>query len=225
MKSKIIIAIDGPAGSGKSTVAKLVAARLRIPYIDTGAMYRAVTLKALKDKIPFQSARRLIQAAKNSRIEFKGTDPLKQRVYLDGTEVTKQIRLPELTRNVFYIARKPGIRCQMVKKQRRIGKKLGAVMEGRDIGTKVFPRADFKFYFEARPEVRARRRYQELKKSGHRARYQRVFKELVARDKTDLQRKEGPLRKAKDAILIDTTELTIKQVVDTILRSVCQAIL
>src|SRR3989338_1761615 len=142
---KLIIAIDGPAGSGKSSTAKALAKRIGSPYIDTGAMYRAVTLKAMEQKVPFEAKRRLIQIAKKMKIEFKNTGatrrvaPALQHVFLDGHDVTEQIRTPELTTNVFHVAQEPLIRREMVKKQRHMAGKAGAVMEGRDIGTVVFP--------------------------------------------------------------------------------------
>ena len=215
MPSKLIIAIDGPAGSGKSTVAKILAKKLKVPYVDTGAMYRAATLGAMNAGIDFNKTGDLVIAAKKAKITFKG-----KRVFLNGREVTKEIRTPELTKNVFYIAQEPLIRREMVKKQRAMGKKSGAVMEGRDIGTMVFPDADFKFFLEADPKVRARRRYRELVQTGKRVRYSEVLKDLIRRDKSDKTRQEGPLRAAQDAFLIDTTSLTIDEVVDRILARV-----
>ena len=198
---KLIIAIDGPAGSGKSTVARLVAR----------------TLKAMRQKVSLEDSKKLAGLARDARIHFE--DGLgKQKVFLDGKNVTKNIRLPELTKNVFYVAKTPLIRREMVKKQRALGKKQGAVMEGRDIGTVVFPRADCKFYLDANPRVRARRRYKELIKSGKQAAFNEVLADLKKRDLSDKTRSEGPLRKAKDALRIDTTSLTIERVVDRILQ-------
>ncbi len=216
---KLIIAIDGPAGSGKSTVAKIVAKKLKLPYIDTGAMYRAVTLKGIQEGIDLQNTKALIVAAKKARIELLEVRG-QQKFLLDKKDVTQAIRTPELTKNVFYVAQEPLIRREMVKKQRLMGQKSGAVMEGRDIGTVVFPEADFKFYLEADPEVRARRRYLELRKTGGKAAYSEVLKDLIRRDRSDKTRKEGPLRVAKDAFFLNTTPLTIPEVVDTILTRV-----
>src|SRR3989338_1947000 len=215
---KLIIAIDGPAGSGKSTTAQALAVRMKLPYIDTGAMYRAVTLRAMNERISFENKKALVVVAKKARIELKGKNPQKQRVLLDGKEVTKEIRLPELTKNVFYISQEPAIRREMVKKQQAMGKKAGAVMEGRDIGTKVFPNADYKFFFVASPEIRSKRRFKEIIAEGKKISIQEVLSDLIRRDKTDLTRKEGPLKKAKDALLIDTTSLTIEGTVDRILQ-------
>jgi cytidylate kinase len=213
---KIVIAIDGPAGSGKSTAAKLIAKKLKIPYIDTGAMYRAVTLKVMKSQISLDDKKALVRAAKKARIAFKGFNPMKQRVYLDGRDVTREIRLPELTKKVFHLAQLTPVRKELVRKQKRLGKFNGAVMEGRDIGTIVFPKADFKFYFEAKPTERAKRRYKELCQAGHKASLKSVLRDILKRDATDYNRKEGPLKKAKDAHLIDTTSLTIDETVDKI---------
>jgi cytidylate kinase len=214
VKRKLIIAIDGPAGSGKSTTAREVAKRLKLPYIDTGAMYRAVTLKAMRESIPLSSKERLVAAAKRARIELHGKDPNRQKVFLDGKDVTKDIREPELTKNVFHVAQEPLIRREMVKKQRALGRRAGAVMEGRDIGTVVFPRADFKFYFDSNPALRALRRWRELSKAGKKASLAQVEKELKKRDLTDLRRKESPLKRARDAYYIDTTPLTIDETAD-----------
>ena len=219
-KRKLIIAIDGPAGSGKSTTARAVAKRLKLPYIDTGAMYRAITLKAMEENIPFSSKQRLVGAARRARIELRGKDPNRQKVFLDGRDVTRFIREPELTKKVFHVAQEPLIRREMVKKQRAMGRLGGAVMEGRDIGTKVFPNADFKFYFDSDPALRALRRWRELVRAGKKVTFQAVQKELKSRDLADIRRKEGPLRRAKDAYYIDTTPLTIDETADRIIAAI-----
>lgn len=213
---KLIIAIDGPAGSGKSTVARRVAKKLGLPYIDTGAMYRATTLKAMRQRIDLKDIAPLVRTAKSVSIHFQ-ENRSKQHVFLDSEDVTRAIRQPELTKNVFHVAKIPEIRRQMVKKQRLLGRKHGAVMEGRDIGTMVFPHADYKFFLDADPKVRAERRYRELKASGRDVVLSSVLQDLKRRDKSDIERKEGPLRQAKDATFVDTTPLTINQVVDKIL--------
>lgn len=217
MPRKLIIAIDGPAGSGKSSTAKALAKRMGLPYIDTGAMYRAVTLRAIRDGVDLKNTPKLVDSAKKAKIEFSGTDPALQRVFLDGKDVTEAIREPELTKNVFYVAQEPLIRREMVKKQKALGEKNGGVMEGRDIGTMVFPSADFKFFFEADDTIRAKRRHRELIQAGQKADLETVAQDIKRRDKTDTDRKEGPLRQAKDALTIDTSELTIDETVDKIL--------
>ncbi len=217
LKRKLIIAIDGPAGSGKSSTAKYLADKLKLPYIDTGAMYRSVTLKAMQQKIPFSNVTQLVQIAKKIRIRFASS----QKIYMDGKDVTEAIREPELTKNVVFIAREPKIRREMVKKQRLLGKKEGAVMEGRDIGTVVFPKADYKFYFKASKEIRAKRRLRDILNASRLRKgptLDQVKKDIEKRDRSDRIRKEGALKVAPGARVLDTTSLTIPQTVDKILR-------
>lgn len=217
MPRKLIIAIDGPAGSGKSSTAKALAKRMGLPYIDTGAMYRALTLKAMQEGVSFKDIPSLVGLSKKADIRFEGSDPSTQRVFLDGQDVTQAIRQPKLTKNVFHIAQEALIRRKMVKKQQALGRAVGGVMEGRDIGTMVFPDADFKFYFEANPEICAKRRHKELQAAGKKVDLQTVAEDIKRRDETDIKRQEGPLRKAKDAHVIDTSSLTIDETVDRIL--------
>ncbi len=220
-RRKLIIAIDGPAGSGKSSTAKALAARLHLPYVDSGAMYRCVTLKAMQEGISFDSKfddkKRLLDIAKSCKIRLTTSPKGAQKVYLDGKDVSLAIREPALTQNVYHIAQEPLIRHEMVAKQKLMGKKDGAVMEGRDIGTVVFPKADYKFYFEANPDVRAKRRQRDLAGAGKKVAINKVLEDIQFRDKTDYDRKEGPLKKAKDAFLIDTSLLTIDETVDKII--------
>lgn len=211
---RLIVAIDGPAGSGKSTTAKVLARRLGLPYIDTGAMYRVVTWKAMREGVDFSDKKKLVQIAKKSRIHLENT-----RVFLDGKDVTHIIRAPELTKNVFRVAQEPLVRREMVKKQRAMGKARGGVMEGRDIGTVVFPHADYKFFFTANESLRARRRYKELTGNSTPT-FREVLRDLRKRDRSDRERSQGPLKRAKDAVLIDTTPLTIGQTVDKILAAI-----
>ncbi len=211
---KIIIAIDGPAGSGKSTVARLLAKVLRLPYIDTGAMYRAVTFKAMREGVSFDDKPRLIRIAKKAHIELLEN---RAKVLLDGKDVTHAIRTPELTKNVFHVAQMPLIRKELVKKQPVLGKKNGAVMEGRDIGTVVFPKADYKFYLDADISIRSQRRYKEIVVGGGQITLDEVQRDLKRRDDTDYNRSEGPLKRARTAHVIDTTPLTIHDTVDKIL--------
>ena len=213
----LIIALDGPAGSGKSSTAKALAKRIKVPFIDTGAMYRAVTLKAMRKNISFKDVGALRRIAKSASIRLAGRDPKKQKVFLDAKDVTQAIRLPQVTQNVFYVAREPQIRGELVKKQREMGREKGGVMEGRDIGTVVFPKADYKFYFEADPRVRARRRLKELIAAGQHATFREVLFDIQKRDKSDFERKVGPLKRAEDAIFVDTSSLTIDDTVDKIL--------
>ncbi len=211
-----IIAIDGPAGSGKSTVAKIIARRLGLLYIDTGAMYRALTLKAMRQKIGFKDERSLIRLAESSRIDLKEAGGA-LKVYIDDEDVSGLIRTSELTNNVKYIARIPGVRKRMVELQRGIGRAAGAVLEGRDIGTVVFPDARFKFYLDADLRERAKRRHKDLISLGQEISAEEVECDVSARDSSDMKRSVGALKKAADAILIDTTALTINEVVEKVI--------
>ena len=215
--SRPVIAIDGPAGSGKSTVAKLVAHRLGFLYIDTGAMYRALTFKALRIKADLDDEVNLGALAKATDIELKQSGS-SLKVYLDGEDVTSEIRTPEVTNNVKYIARAKPVRECMVAKQRKLGEEGGAVMEGRDIGTVVLPHADKKFYIDASFDVRVCRRHKELNENGASLTEEEVRNDLKIRDDSDFNRPIGPLKKAEDAIAVDTTDLTIEGVVDKVLN-------
>ncbi len=219
-KSRIIIAIDGPAGSGKSTTAKMLARRLRLPYIDTGAMYRALTFLALQKGIGWSEGKRLAVLARAARIDLKGKSGGRYEVWANGQNVTSEIRTPELTNLVHHVASNPAIRAAMVRLQRRFGEKRGGVLEGRDIGTVVFPRAPYKFYLDADFDLRVRRRWRELRAKGTRVSVAAVRRDLKARDKKDLTRRVGGLRQAPDAIRVDTTGLTIPETVAIITRIV-----
>ncbi len=214
--TSLVIAIDGPAGSGKSTVSKRLAKRLGLLYIDTGAMYRALTLKAIRDKVDLEDESSLIALARTTKIDLeeKGEN---LKVFLDGEDVAGLIRTQELTNKVKYIAGTPGVRSEMVKLQRAIGERRGAVLEGRDIGTVVFPNADYKFYLDADPEERTRRRYKELAEIGQKVNLETIKKDVTSRDRSDMTRSVGALKKASDAILVDTTRLSIDEAVEKIL--------
>lgn len=212
----LVIAIDGPAGSGKSTVSKETAKRLGLLYVDTGAMYRALTLKAVRRNINLEDEGSLTDLACSTKIDLEEAGGA-LKVFLDGEDVASLIRAPELTSKVKYIARVPGVRSEMVKLQRTIGSRHGAVLEGRDIGTVVFPDADYKFYLDADLEVRARRRHKELIELGQEVTRDEIKKDVVVRDESDMKRTVGALKKAKDAVLINTTDLAIGEVVDKIL--------
>ncbi len=216
----LIIAIDGPAGSGKSTVSKIVAKKLALLYIDTGAMYRALTLKAMRLGLSLENEDALVALAKSTKIGLEGKDSL--RVLLDGLDVSLAIRTPDVTANVKYIARVPGVRHEMVALQRSIGQRDGgAILEGRDIGTVVFPNADYKFYLDASPQERAKRRCKELIESGQDASEIGVKEDILKRDDSDMKRSVGALKKCDDAIFIDTTGLSIDGVTEKILSYIC----
>lgn len=213
---KMVIAIDGPAGSGKSTVSKMVAKKLGLLYIDTGAMYRALTLKAMRKSVDLKDAAALEELARSTRIDLD-EDKDRLKVMLDGEDVARLIRTPELTNNVKYVAGVAGVRKEMVKLQRKIGERSGSVLEGRDIGTVVFPDADYKFYLDAAVDERAKRRHKELIATDASIRLEEIKRDVVARDDSDIKRQVGALKKARDAILVDTTKLSIDGVVEKLL--------
>ncbi len=213
---RILIAIDGPAGSGKSTTAKLVARRLAYIYVDTGAMYRAMTFKILTSRINPADETAVTELAKQTRISLLNGNEL--RVILDGVDVTEAIRSEEVTRNVSLISSYSTVRELMVEKQREIGSQKGCVVDGRDIGTVVFPNADLKIFMVAELGERAKRRREELSQSGVDLPVQQVVDELRERDYKDSTREASPLRKAEDAIEVDTTKLTIDEQVEIILN-------
>ena len=211
-----VVAIDGPAGSGKSTVSKLVAKKLNFSYIDTGAMYRAITLKAMREGLDLEDKDLLVELANRTIVDISANDDGSLKVSLDGADVTDDIRTPQLTSKVAYIARAEGVRSQMVKAQREIGRKGNCVFEGRDIATVVFPTTKYKFYLDASQKERAYRRYKELIEKGIATTLEGVEADIQTRDSKDKNRKVGALKVADDAILIDTTGLTISEVVDKI---------
>jgi cytidylate kinase len=211
-RKALIVAIDGPAGAGKSTLARSVARRLGFTYIDTGAMYRSVALWALRLGIDLDDMHRLEQLAKEARIEFASE---RDRVFLNGEDVTKAIREPQVTEAASKVAACPGVRRAMRAEQRRIGATGPAVMEGRDIGTVVFPDAKVKIFLDADPQERARRRAAE---SGGDPGY--VARELAQRDHRDRTRQEAPLAQAPDAEYLDTSRLTPEQVEEAVLKLV-----
>ena len=213
-----IVAIDGPSGVGKTTTSKLVARALGIPHIDTGAMYRAVALAAKRAGIGTRDADALETLASNARIEFIPGDP--PRVLLDGEDVTSLIRTPEISMAASDVSAVPAVRRVLVRLQQELGHRNGGVLEGRDIGTKVFPETPHKFFLTARPEVRARRRTDELLAKGQAADFETVLAETVARDKQDSTRQDSPLRYDRTYTVVDTSDLTIDDVVKRIVERV-----
>ena len=206
---KKIIAVDGPAGAGKSTVSKIVAARLGYTYIDTGAMYRAVALKVLQSGKP-------LSVELVSDIDIKLDESA--RVFLDGREVTKEIRTPEVSRGASDVATVGYVRKKLTELQREMATQGSVIMDGRDIGTQVLPNADVKIFLTATLDERARRRYEELKAKGQSVTLDAIKLEIAARDKQDSEREIAPLKQADDAILIDSTSLTVDEVVAKILE-------
>lgn len=221
--SRLIIAIDGPVAVGKSTVAKGLAARLDYLYIDTGAMYRAVTLAAMEKGIPLNDSEAVTALAQQLDIRLERTEK-GLRTFCNQVDVSEAIRSPEVSRNTSPISETAGVRERLVQLQQEMGKQGGVVMEGRDIGTVVFPHADFKFYLVAEASERARRRHAELSNSSHKQDLDAVLRDLEERDRRDQTRKIAPLRRASDAIEVDTTHLTLEEVIEKIYQTVSGAL-
>jgi len=212
----IIVAIDGPAGSGKSSTAKEVARRLNFTYVDTGAMYRAVTLAMLRKNIPIDDQELITQLARQLDIRFRWIDDV-HHTFMDDEDVTDAIRTSAVAEMVSPVSAIPGVRVVMVEQQRAMAKNDNIVMEGRDIGTVVFPNADFKFYMDADIRVRAQRRINDYRKIGQALSVDEIIRELQKRDRIDSSRSHSPLKKARDAIIIDTTDLSFQEQVDQII--------
>lgn len=216
MTKRIIVAIDGPAGAGKSTLAKRVAARLAFLYIDTGAMYRAVALWARRAGIDWNDHHRLEQLAQQAdiRLEREGG------VLLNGEDVSAAIREPEISQGASVVSAVSGVRRALVAKQQELGRLHSAVMEGRDIGTVVFPEAEVKVFLDATPEVRAQRRVADLQARGLPAEFDEVLREMKQRDERDSTRPDSPLRQAPDATYLDSSHMDAGQVEEALLRIV-----
>ena len=218
---KIQVAIDGPASAGKSTVAKIVAKKLHFIYCDTGAMYRSVTFAALKNHVKLDDDQALKELLKTIEIRFVPAEP-EQRVFVNDEEVTQAIRTPEITNNVSLVSAQPSVRAELTKRQQEIAEAGGIVMDGRDIGTTVLPNAEVKIFLVASVHERAVRRFKENQTKGIDTPLDVLEKEIEERDYKDSHREISPLTQAKDAVLVDTTSLTIDQVVDQILESINQ---
>ncbi len=205
-----VIAIDGPSGSGKSTIAKKLALKLGIDYLDTGAMYRAITLKYIKFNIS-KNDELSKEFLENTRIDFENGE-----IVLDGVNVEDEIRKPEVARLVPNIAKQKLVREFLVEMQRSIAKQKPIVADGRDMGTTVFPKASVKIFLTASADVRAKRRYQQHILQGKTVKYEEILKDVMERDEADINREISPLKKADDAILVDTSEMTIEKVIKQI---------
>ena len=211
MGQRLVIAIDGPVGSGKSTAARRVAELLGYTYIDTGAMYRAVALKALRQKLSLDANDELVALAGATRIDLRAQDD-GQSVLLDGEDVTKEIRTPEVSQEASKIAVIEGVRRVLVAEQRRAGAKGGVVMEGRDIGSVVFPEAELKIFLTASDETRAQRRWREHQQKGDAIDLAKTLEEIRERDRRDAGREHSPLVRAEGAVLVDSTAMEAEEV-------------
>jgi len=208
-----IVAIDGPAGSGKGTVAKILADKCNLIYIDTGAMYRAIAYKMIKNNISLEEEDKIVDLAKNSKIEF-----IDGKTYLDGIDISKEIRTMEVTRIVSPVSSIVKLREILVELQREMAKGSDIIMEGRDITTVVFPNATYKFYLDADVEERAKRRYKENKEKGMETSFEEILENIKKRDYNDMHKEVGSLTRTEDSIYIDSTNMTIDEVVDKIAK-------
>jgi CMP/dCMP kinase len=219
IKKSFVIAIDGPAGAGKSTIARMLSEKLGYVYIDSGAMYRSITWQAMRSGFALRDGKKLEALAKKTELCFK-KHRYQMKLFMNGKPVPKAIRTPEVTANICYIADNPQIRHIMVKLQQKIGQDGGIVMEGRDIGTKVFPGADFKFYLDASAQERASRRYREFKTRGVHVNLRDILQDIKIRDHKDKTRTVSPLKKAKGSIVIDSSKLTPEEVVERMVKRI-----
>ena len=217
----MIIAIDGPSGAGKSTLGKMLAKNLGLLYLDTGAMYRAVALAAMRDERALNDPARAAEIARGANIELKG-EPDTLRVYLDGEDISETIRTLEIAQAASIVSTNSDVRRIMVDLQRRLGEQSpkGCVLEGRDIGSVVFPTADVKFFLTAKPEARARRRFEEDRAKGRESTYEQTLSEINERDQRDVSRSDSPLTIADDAVVIDTSELDLTEVFEQMIAKI-----
>ena len=204
----LVIAIDGPAGAGKSTISKLIAKNLGINYIDTGAMYRAITYKCIKEDIDVNDIQRVVDLCSRTDVDF-----VDNYIYLDGQRLNEEIRSLQVSSRVSDVAKIPQVREFLLEKQRDIGKRSDVILDGRDVGTHIFPDAKYKFFLNASAQERGRRRYQELIDKGQSVVLEEIIEDIKKRDYIDSTREVAPLVKADDAIEVDTTSMTIDQVV------------
>ena len=204
----LVIAIDGPAGAGKSTISKLIAKNLGINYIDTGAMYKAITYKCIKEDIDVNDIQRVVDICSRTDVDF-----VDNYIYLDGQRLNEEIRTLQVSSRVSDVAKIPQVREFLLEKQREIGKRSDVILDGRDVGTHIFPDAKYKFFLNASAQERGRRRYQELIDKGQSVVLEEIIEDIKKRDYIDSTREVAPLVKADDAIEVDTTSMTIDQVV------------
>lgn len=217
----MIIAIDGPSGAGKSTLGKMLAKKLDLLYLDTGAMYRAVALAVTRRGVAFADIEKVVNIAEKAKIDLVG-DPDSLKILLDGDDVTADIRTLDVAQAASVVSTISEVRRIMVEHQRTLGENAakGCVLEGRDIGSVVFPHADIKFFLTAKPEARARRRFEEDKAKGRMTTYEQTLAEINERDERDVSREDSPLTIADDAVVIDTSELDLSEVFEQMIAAV-----
>ncbi|HEY0591870.1 MAG TPA: (d)CMP kinase [Thermoanaerobaculia bacterium] len=221
MMERVIVAIDGPAGVGKSTTSRRVAERLGIPHIDTGAMYRAMALKAMRAGVPLDDEPALERLAAGTRIDLEGSGAT-LRVLLDGEDVSAAIRTPDMSMAASRVSAVPAVRRVLVRIQQELGRRAGGVLEGRDIGTKVFPETPHKFFLTATPAVRAERRRRDLRERGIEQQVDEILREIEVRDRQDSTRADSPLQCDASYTVIDSSEMSVDEVVDAIVSRVEQ---
>ena len=209
------VAIDGPGGTGKSTIAKAVAEKMNLEYVDTGAMYRAIALKAIRNNVSHEDVPAVCKMLESTEIDFQDG-----RIVLDGEDVSGMIRTNEISMGASNYSKIPDVRAKVDKLNRFLASTKNVIMEGRDIGTAVIPDAEVKIFMTASPEIRARRRFEQLKMQGKTADYDLIFDEIQKRDYQDSHREINPLRQADDAILLDTSDMTIDENIDAIVEIV-----
>lgn len=218
MKKHFSIAIDGPGGAGKSTLAKAVAKKLNILHVDTGAIYRTIGYAAFSRGLDAKDESQIAPLLKEIQIDMAFDENSGQKMLLDGKDVSTEIRLPEISMYASNVSALPCVRAYLLEMQRDIARKRSVIMDGRDIGTVVLPDADVKIFLSASPEVRARRRWLELQEKGTPDTYEAVLADLIARDERDSNRAIAPLRPADDAVLLDTSGMTLQESIDAILK-------
>lgn len=219
----MIIAIDGPSGAGKSTLGKMLAKKLGLLYLDTGAMYRAVALAVVQKDVDLSLENEIAAIARTAKIELLG-EPESLQVFLDGDDVSSEIRTLEIAQAASVVSTNSNVRRIMVEHQRQLGLRAakGCVLEGRDIGSVVFPNANIKFFLTAKPEARARRRFEEDKAKGRTSTYEQTLAEINERDERDVSREDSPLTIAEDSVVIDTSELDLSEVFETMIAKISE---
>lgn len=219
----MIIAIDGPSGAGKSTLGKMLAKQLDLLYLDTGAMYRAVAVAAMRAGAAWEDTEKIVEIAAAAKIELRGK-PDSLKIFLDGDDVSSEIRTLEVAQAASIVSTISEVRRIMVEHQREIGESApnGCVLEGRDIGSVVFPNADIKFFLTAKPEARARRRFEEDKAKGRDSTYEQTLSEINQRDERDVSREDSPLTISDDAVVIDTSDLDLSEVFDQMIAKISE---